>query len=238
MGMQPGDRVCAVMPNMPETIMAFAGANSLGAVWSSCSPDFGEHGILDRFGQIEPSVLVVCDGYYYNGKTFDITDKIAEVATRPADARRRSLSSTIPDNAAASVAKLPNAVTFDDFIDAYAPGPIDYVMLPFDHPLYILFSSGTTGVPKCIVHRTGGVLLKHLSEHQLHGGINPGDRVFYFTTCGWMMWNWLARGLASGATLMLYDGSPFAPDLKPCCSTMPMKNASPCSARQPSSLMR
>ena len=209
-GMQPGDRVCAVMPNLPETMMVFAGANSLGAVWSSCSPDFGERGILDRFGQIEPGILIVCDGYYYNGKTFDITDKIAEVV-KGLPTLKKVIVVNYTGNAAATVAKLPNAVTFDDFIDAYSPAPIDYVMLPFDHPLYILFSSGTTGVPKCIVHRTGGVLLKHMAEHQLHCGINPGDRLFYFTTCGWMMWNWLASGLASEATLMLYDGSPFAP---------------------------
>ncbi|MEO1159756.1 MAG: acetoacetate--CoA ligase, partial [Pseudomonadota bacterium] len=204
------DRVCAVMPNMPETIMAFAGANSLGAIWSSCSPDFGERGILDRFGQIEPGILIVCDGYYYNGKTFDITDKIAEVV-KGLPTLKKVIVVNYTGNAAATAARLPNAVTFDDFIDAYSPARIDYAMLPFDHPLYILFSSGTTGVPKCIVHRTGGVLLKHLAEHQLHGGISPGDRVFYFTTCGWMMWNWLASALASEATLMLYDGSPFAP---------------------------
>jgi len=209
-GITAGDRVCAVMPNMPETIMAFAGANSLGAVWSSCSPDFGERGILDRFGQIEPSILIVCDGYYYNGKTFDIADKIAQVV-KGLPTLKKVIVVNYTGNAPATAAKLPHAVTFDDFIEPYSPAPIDYKMLPFDHPLYILFSSGTTGVPKCIVHGTGGVLLKHLCEHQLHGGINPGDRVFYFTTCGWMMWNWLASALASEATLMLYDGSPFAP---------------------------
>ena len=209
-GITPGDRVCAVMPNMPETIMAFAGANSLGAVWSSCSPDFGERGILDRFGQIEPGVLIVCDGYYYNGKTFDIADKI-EQAVKGLPTLKKVIVVNYTGNAAATAARLPNAVTLDDFIEAYSPAPIDYEMLPFDHPLYILFSSGTIGVPKCIVHRTGGVLLKHLCEHQLHCGINPGDRLFYFTTCGWMMWNWLASALASEATLMLYDGSPFAP---------------------------
>ena len=209
-GMQPGDRVCAVMPNMPETIMAFAGANSLGAVWSSCSPDFGERGILDRFGQIEPGVLIVCDGYYYNGKTFDITDKIAQVA-KGLPTLKKIIVVDYTGHAQESAARLPNAVTLDEFIDGYSPAAIDYRMLPFDHPLYILFSSGTTGVPKCIVHSTGGVLLKHVCEHQLHGGIDPGDRLFYFTTCGWMMWNWLVTALASEATLMLYDGSPFAP---------------------------
>jgi acetoacetyl-CoA synthetase len=212
-GLQAGDRVCAVMPNMAETIMAFAGANTLGATWSSCSPDFGERGILDRFGQIEPRVLIVCDGYYYNGKTFDITDKIEQVAAN-LPAVEKIIVINYVGSASDAAARLPNAVTLDDFISAYQPGPIDYAMLPFDHPLYILFSSGTTGVPKCIVHRTGGVLLKHLSEHQLHVGVNPQDRLFYFTTCGWMMWNWLTSGLASEATLMLYDGSPFAPNEK------------------------
>lgn len=213
LGLEAGDRVCAVMPNMPETIMAFAGANTLGAVWSSCSPDFGDRGILDRFGQIEPRILIVCDGYYYNGKSFDITDKIASVA-----AKLPSVEKIIVINylglASQTASRLPNAVTFDEFLAPFKPATIDYTMVAFDHPLYILFSSGTTGVPKCIVHRTGGVLLKHLSEHQLHVGINPGDKLFYFTTCGWMMWNWLTTALASEATLMLYDGSPFAPDEK------------------------
>jgi acetoacetyl-CoA synthetase len=198
------------MPNMPETIMVFAAAASLGATWSSCSPDFGERGILDRFGQIEPTVMVVCGGYFYNGKSFDITDKIAAVA-KGLPTLKKIIVVDYAGHAAATAAKLPNAVTYDAFIEAFAPAPIDYAMLPFDHPLYILFSSGTTGVPKCIVHRAGGVLLKHLCEHQLHCGVNPGDRLFYFTTCGWMMWNWLTSGLASEATLMLYDGSPFAP---------------------------
>ncbi len=213
MGLNAGDRVCAVMPNMPEAIMAFCGANALGGIWSSCSPDFGVQGILDRFGQIEPRVLVVCDGYWYNGKSFDVTAKIAEVAAKLPGLEKIIVVDYLGH--AADMAKtLPNAVTLDDFMAPYTAGPIRYRRLPFDHPLYILFSSGTTGVPKCIVHCCGGVLLKHLSEHQLHCGINPGDRLFYFTTCGWMMWNWLTSGLASQATLMLFDGSPFAPDEK------------------------
>ncbi len=212
-GLEAGDRVCAVTPNMPETTMAFCAANSLGGIWSSCSPDFGVQGILDRFGQIEPRVLVVSDGYWYNGKSFDVTAKIAEVASRLPSVEKIIVIDYL-GNARATAAALPNAVTFDGFIEGFAAGGISYRRLPFDHPLYILFSSGTTGVPKCIVHRAGGVLLKHLSEHQLHCGINPGDRLFYFTTCGWMMWNWLTSGLASGATLMQYDGSPFAPSEK------------------------
>jgi acetoacetyl-CoA synthetase len=167
-------------------------------------------GILDRFGQIEPRVLVVCDGYWYNGKSFDVTDKIAEVAAKLPSVEKIIVIDYL-GHAQRTADSLPNAVTFDAFIAPFAPGDINYRRLPFDHPLYILFSSGTTGVPKCIVHRAGGVLLKHLSEHQLHCGINPGDRLFYFTTCGWMMWNWVVTGLATGATVVLYDGSPFYP---------------------------
>ncbi len=213
LGLEAGDRVCAVMPNIPETIMAFCGANSLGGIWSSCSPDFGVQGILNRFGQIEPRVLVVSDGYWYNGKSFDVTDKIAEVAAKLPSLEKIIVVDYL-GRAAQMAERLPNAVTLEQFMAPFAPGPIEYRRVPFDHPLYILFSSGTTGVPKCIVHRCGGVLLKHLSEHQLHCGINPGDRLFYFTTCGWMMWNWLTSGLASQAALMLYDGSPFAPSEK------------------------
>ncbi|HFC04840.1 MAG TPA: acetoacetate--CoA ligase, partial [Rhizobiales bacterium] len=209
-GLAATDRVCAVVPNLPETIMTFAAAASIGATWSSCSPDFGERGILDRFGQIEPKVLVVCDGYYYNGKTLDISEKIASVLAQLPSIEKVVVIDYIgiADEVAA---RLPNAVTLDQFIAGFTPGPIDFAQLPFDHPLYILFSSGTTGIPKCIVHRAGGILLKHLSEHQLHSDLKPGDKLFYFTTCGWMMWNWLVTGLASGATLLLFDGSPFYP---------------------------
>ncbi len=210
-GLQPGDRVAAVVPNMPETIFACLATVALGGIWSSCSPDFGVNGILDRFGQIAPKVLVACDGYYYNGRAFDLGDKLAEVVGRLPEVEVVLLIDYI-DKAGEIARRIPKAVTLEAFMGAHAPAPIAFAQLPFDHPLYILFSSGTTGVPKCIVHRAGGVLLKHLSEQQLHCDLKDSDRLFYFTTCGWMMWNWLVSGLATGATLLLYDGSPAFPD--------------------------
>jgi acetoacetyl-CoA synthetase len=186
------------------------GVAALGGIWSSCSPDFGERGILDRFGQIDPTVLVACDGYYYAGKTIDIADKLAAVAAKLPSVRRIVVVDYV-GRAAATAAKLPNGVTWDAFTGEHAPGDIAFARLPFDHPLYILFSSGTTGVPKCIVHCAGGTLIQHLKEQQLHCDLKDGERLFYFSTCGWMMWNWLMTGLASGATLLLYDGSPFHP---------------------------
>ncbi|TCT12067.1 acetoacetyl-CoA synthetase [Tepidamorphus gemmatus] len=210
-GVGVGDRVAAIMPNMPEAIAAMLAATSLGAIWSSCSPDFGERGILDRFGQIEPKLLIACDGYWYAGKRIDISDKVAAVA-----ARLPTLAAVIVvpylGEAEAAAAKVATGMTLAAAIEAYAAGPVSYVRLPFAQPLYILFSSGTTGVPKCIVHSAGGMLIQHLKEHQLHCDVRPGDRIFYFTTLGWMMWNWLVSGLGSGATLLLYDGSPFHPD--------------------------
>ncbi len=210
-GVGVGDRVAAIMPNMPEVIAAMLAATSLGAIWSSCSPDFGERGILDRFGQIEPKLLIACDGYWYAGKRIDISDKVAAVA-----ARLPTLAAVIVvpylGEAEAAAAKVATGMTLAAAIEAYAAGPVSYVRLPFAQPLYILFSSGTTGVPKCIVHSAGGMLIQHLKEHQLHCDVRPGDRIFYFTTLGWMMWNWLVSGLGSGATLLLYDGSPFHPD--------------------------
>jgi len=207
LGVEPGDRVAAYLPNMPEAISAMLAAASLGATFSTCSPDFGVRGVLDRFGQIAPKVLFAADGYFYNGKQIDSLEKVREIASGLPTLKRVVVVSYVSDRPDLSL--VPGAQRFEDFVGEPTGGDIRFEQLPFDHPLYILFSSGTTGVPKCIVHGAGGALLKHLCEQQLHCDIRPGDRVFYFTTLGWMMWNWLASGLASGATLLLYDGSPF-----------------------------
>jgi len=209
-GVGQGDRVAAMMPNMPETVAAMLATASLGAIWSSCSPDFGEQGVVDRFGQIGPKLFIACDGYWYAGKRIDIGDRLKAIAPR-LEAGRTVIVPYAGD-LEATLAGVAGSVAFDDFLAPFAPRPLDFVRLGFNHPLYILYSSGTTGAPKCIVHGQGGTLLKHLSEQQFHCGLRGGDRLFYFTTCGWMMWNWLVSGLATGATLMLYDGSPFHPD--------------------------
>ena len=211
------DRVAAILPNMPEAVVGVLATAALGAVWSSCSPDFGVEGVLDRFGQIEPKALIACDGYYYNGKPIDISDKLATIARRLPTLRLIIVVSYL-DRAEAVVERLnaklvpgQRAQTWANAVSARASGPVQFTRLPFAHPLYIMFSSGTTGMPKCIVHSAGGTLLKHLCEHRMHCDLRAGDRLFYFTTLGWMMWNWLISGLASGATLLLYDGSPFHP---------------------------
>ncbi len=210
-GVKPGDRIAAMIPNMPEAVAAMLAATSLGAIWSSCSPDFGEQGVLDRFGQIEPVLFIAPDGYWYAGKRIDVGDKVKAVVSKMPTVRKALIVDYlgIADEVAAAV---PKAETLAAALAHYTPGELTFERLPFAHPIYILYSSGTTGIPKCIVHSAGGTLMQHLKEHRLHAGILEGDRFFYFTTCGWMMWNWLVSGLASGATLLLYDGSPFHPD--------------------------
>ena len=206
-GVTEGDRVVGFMPNIAETVVAMLAATSIGAIWSSCSPDFGINGVMDRFGQIKPKVLFCADGYYYNGKTCDSLARIAAIADQ-IDSLQRVV--VVPlTNKAPDLAAIGGAVLFDDYLDEGAT-EVTFAQLPFDHPLYIMYSSGTTGVPKCIVHGAGGALLQHLKEQQLLVDLGRGDVFFYFTTCGWMMWNWLVSGLASGAALVLYDGSPFA----------------------------
>jgi len=202
---------------MPEAVVGVLATAARGAVWSSCSPDFGVEGVLDRFGQIEPKVLIACDGYHYNGKPIDISDKLAAIASRLPTLRLIIVVSylgrakEVVERLNGKLVSSQRAETWADAVSARASGPVAFTRLPFAHPLYIMFSSGTTGMPKCIVHSAGGTLLKHLCEHRMHCDLRAGDRLFYFTTLGWMMWNWLISGLASGATLLLYDGSPFHP---------------------------
>jgi acetoacetyl-CoA synthetase len=207
-GVGVGDRVAGYLPNVPETIIAMLAATSLGAIWSSASPDFGVDGVLDRFGQIEPKVLIAVDGYHYAGKRIDIRDKVRAVAEGIPTLQRTVLVPFL--DPAAEPGAVPNGILYAGYLDDDAPS-LDFVQLPFDHPVYILYSSGTTGKPKAIVHGAGGTLLQHIKEHRLHCDARPGDRVFYFTTCGWMMWNWLVGGLAVEETLILFDGSPSHP---------------------------
>jgi acetoacetyl-CoA synthetase len=205
-GVVAGDRVAGFVPNSEHAVIAMLAATRLGAVWSSCSPDFGEAGVLDRFGQIEPKVLFACDGYRYGGKAVDTRARVAKIRAALPGLKRLVVIPFLED--APDLSPLGGAVLFDDY---RAGKPPPFVPLPFNHPLYILYSSGTTGKPKCIVHGAGGTLLQHLKELVLHTDIRPGDRLFFFTTCGWMMWNWLVSGLAAGATVVLYDGSPLHP---------------------------
>lgn len=209
MSVQKGDRIAAYMPNLPENVAMLAAAASIGAVWSSCSPDFGESGVIDRFGQIGPKVLMVADGYWFKGKRVDLLDRAKSLAEKLPTVEKVILVPYVDRNAKPD--GIRNGVIYDELLGSREGDPpiLEFAQLPFDHPLYILYSSGTTGVPKGIVHGHGGSLLQHVKELMLHTDVRPGDRLFYFTTCGWMMWNWLVSGLACGATIYLYDGSPF-----------------------------
>ena len=203
-GVERGDRVAAFMPNRPEAVIGMLAAASLGAIWSSCSPDFGFNGVMDRFGQIEPKVLLAADGYRYNGKVFSTCDRVQQVADAIDSIETVVLVGLVGG-------EVEGAVAWEDALQHHES--LVFEALPFDHPLYILYSSGTTGVPKCIVHGAGGTLLQHAKELMLHTDVKPQDRLFYFTTCGWMMWNWLVSGLMTGAAVVLYEGSPAHPDL-------------------------
>ena len=208
-GVEPGDRVAAWMPHVRETISTFLAAASIGAVFTSTSADFGPDGVVDRFGQTTPKVLVAADGYHYGGRSFSCLERLGEIVERLPSVEQVLVVGVLDPRPA--VDHVPSAALWADAVASGSAAPAAFVPLPTDHPLYILYSSGTTGKPKCIVHRAGGVLLKHLSEQALHCDIRPGDTVFYFTTCGWMMWNWLVSCLGSGATIVLYDGNPAHP---------------------------
>ena len=208
MGVQKGDRVAGFMPNMPETIIAMLATTSIGAIWSSSSPDFGIKGILDRFVQIEPKVLFAADGYFYNGKRFDSVEKLNSILDQLPSVEQVVITpytALDPD-----ISSVNNGIWWNDFLDK-SPINLEFEQLPFNHPIYIMYSSGTTGLPKSIVHGAGGTLIQHLKELRLHGNIGMDDTVFYFTTGGWMMWNWLVSNLAIGATVVLFDGNPFYP---------------------------
>jgi acetoacetyl-CoA synthetase len=209
-GVRAGDRVAGFMPNMPETIVAMLAAASIGATWSSCSPDFGTKGVLDRFGQIKPRVLFAADGYFFKGKQFDSLKKISNIIKKVPSIEKVVVVPYTQKNP--DIEGLSNGVHYKDFRSSASNLKIEFAQLPFDHPLYIMYSSGTTGLPKCMVQSAGGILIHHLKELVLHTDLKREDTIFYFTTCSWMMWNWLVSSLAVGATLVLFDGNPFHPD--------------------------
>jgi acetoacetyl-CoA synthetase len=210
LGVVAGDRVVGYMPNMSQTIIAMLAATSIGAIWSSCSPDFGIKGVLDRFGQIEPKVIFAANGYSYSGKSFDITDKVVKILEQMTVKPKVVVIPYTEENP--KIDHIDNAILYGDFLSKESGLEIEFEQLPFDHPLYIMYSSGTTGLPKCMVQSTGGILIHHIKELMLHTDVTRDDKLFYFTTCGWMMWNWMVSTLSLGATLVLFDGSPFYPD--------------------------
>jgi acetoacetyl-CoA synthetase len=207
-GVTVGDRIAGYLPNLPETVIAMLATASIGAIWSSCSPDFGVQGVLDRFGQIQPRLIFTTDGYFYNGKRIDMLERVCQILPQLPGIQAVVV---IPYAGEGEVTRVPGGIRYADFL-SQKPNPVlEFEPLPFDHPLYILYSSGTTGPPKCIVHGAGGTLIQHLKELVLHTDLTPQDTIFYYTTCGWMMWNWLISSLATGATVVLYDGSPSFP---------------------------
>jgi acetoacetyl-CoA synthetase len=209
MGISRGDRIAGFMPNMPETIIAMLASASIGALWSSCSPDFGIKGVLDRFGQIEPRIIFTADAYWYNGNIFNSIERVRDILRDLPSVEKVIVIPYVEEQP--DISSITNAVLYDDFSSDEGGLEVDFEQLPFEHPLYIMYSSGTTGLPKCMVQSAGGILIHHMKELALHTDVKRDDRVFYFTTCGWMMWNWLTSSLSLGATVILFDGSPFFP---------------------------